>query len=198
MRAGAVGSGTTGSVNRWSRVLGVTLRPWSGQAPWRLLLSGTIQAVVCVAFLIYVSPMAEAYQTDAALAAIDLHRIVWMVSVIFIVLLLIGVAKIIIGALDLIPRVEVTGQVLSMRDRKFADFLPQFVHSALQARRSGNTHVTDNRKVRHEVVVQTPQGVRQWTVRSYRLRNELTVGSHVRMVTTPLLGHITKVERLSR
>lgn len=197
MSAGAMGSGVTGSVNRWSRMLGVTLRPWAGHAPWRLLLSGTIQAVVCVAFLIYVPPMAATFQADRSLEAFDLRGIVWIVTVSFVVLLLIGVAKIIIGALDLIPRVEVTGRVLSMRDRKFADFLPQFVHSALQARRSGNTHVIDNRKVRHEVVLQTPQGIRQWTVRSYRFRRELTVGSDVRMVTTPLLGHVAKVERLS-
>lgn len=199
MQAGAAGPGVSTSVNNWSRKLGVTLRPWAGTAPLGLLISGAIQAAVCVAFLVYVLPMAHAADLGQDLVAVEyVQRLIWGVGLVFGVMLLIGVAKLIVGVVDLVPRQQVTGRVLSLRERRFADFLPPFVHQMVQQRLRGrDSHVVDNRKVRTEVVLQTPQGLRQWTVRSHRTRRDLVVGSQVRLTVTPLLGHIAKVERQS-
>lgn len=113
--------------------------------------------------------------------------------IVLVVLITVAAARILVGVLDLAPRRRVTGTVLSMRDRKFADFLPHIAQQLIFRR---NANAIDRRKVRREVVLSTESGERQWTIRKLATQRQLAVGSHVTLTVTPLAGHVAAVEVL--
>lgn len=51
--------------------------------------------------------------------------------------------------------------------------------------------------MRTELVLQTSDGPRRWTVRNHRLRSELHVGATVKLTVTALAGYVAKAEPLS-
>ena len=187
------------NIGRWSRRLGVSVRPYSGRSPHRLLLAGTIQIVVSVAVVVYGLRMVSSVDTtDLEAAGVDFRWIMVPVLLTMAVTLLLGVAKAVIGVLDLVPRLTVTGTVVSLEDRMPLDFLPRGVHYALFnwiGSRFGRAH--DRRTWRTEVVLDTPDGIKQWTVHSARTTRMLARGANVRLVVTPLTGHIARVEPLA-
>lgn len=115
------------------------------------------------------------------------------VAIILGVLILIGAARVLIGVLDLVPRKKVSGVVMSVTERKMGDFLPYYAQKLIFHR---DPTSIDKRRSRTEVVLRTNSGDRQWTVRSHKMRRSLTVGSHVQLTVSPLVGYVAQVEPL--
>lgn len=44
-------------MNSWSRLLGVSLRPWSGESPLSLILRGVVQVAICIFFIVLAAGM---------------------------------------------------------------------------------------------------------------------------------------------
>lgn len=192
-----VGSGTQQKVAGWQRVLGVTLRPWAGHSPWSLIVRGVIQAGICVVFMVlgYRALQDESVLGAGTEAELGLLRN-WM-GLAFIALIAIaayGATQLIVGALDLVPRKKVTGTIISLRERQFLDFLPHFVLAMIFNRRNNSMGVEQRRR-RTEVVLDTPDGQKQWTVRSHRTRRKLQSGGLVTLSVTPLAGYVASVEQ---
>ena len=191
MTASMSGSGIGEASSRWARIMGVSLRPWSGQSPASLLLRGAIQLAVCGFFLWFALRLA----TDGELAQYaeefaSLRLIALLIGVAAIGVGVLALARIAVGVLDFSTATEVTGTVVSVRDRQTLDFLP---HSALQALYRRNPHRIDSRKRRTELVLHTDAGTRQWTVHKSGLVRELRRGDTVRLTVTPLAGHVSRV-----
>lgn len=192
-----VGSSTKQGAAGWQRFLGVTLRPWAGHSPWSLIIRGVIQAGICVFFIVlaYRATQDESIAAAGTDAELGFLRN-WMVMafVVLIVLTAFGATKLIVGVLDLAPRRRVTGTVVSLRERQFLDFLPHFVLQLIFNRR-GNSMGVEQRRRRTEVVLDTPDGQKQWTVRSNGARRKLADGGLVTLSVTPLAGYVASVER---
>ena len=183
-----------GTVNHWSRQAGVSLRPWSGRAPLGLLVRGLLQVAISAAvawFAVAMMTSDEITTTADELTALRNLAIVILVAV--VILGLIGAVKAVVGAVDLVRRRTVTGRVVSVRERRLGDVLPRPVQRALFDRRDTGT---DRRRTRSEVVLNTPDGLRQWTVRRARLRRGLRVDEHVRLTVSPIMGYVAQVESL--
>lgn len=190
------GSGLTDSANQWSRILGVSLRPWSGDSPMSLLLRGAIQvAVSCfflwVAFRFMTDDSLKQYAAEAS----SIRMIAVLIAVAAIGVALVGVARICVGLLDSLSTRQVSGTVVSIRDRQTLDFLP---HSLLQLIYYRNPNKIDTRRRRTELVVDTPTGTRQWTVRKRRLTNDLRPGAAVQLTVTPFAGHVSSLTTVPR
>lgn len=180
-------------LNTWSRTLGVSLRPWSGYAPWSLIIRGVIQGAVSVLILVFLIRGALS-QLEASASELEFLRgWVFFAIVGVSVVLLIAVLRIVVGIIDLVPRSTVQGTVVSLRDRKTGDILPRLAQRAIFER---NPNSIDRRRERLELVLDTPDGVRQWTVRNTRLRQDLVTGSTVRITVSPLVGYVASVERV--
>ena len=106
-----------------------------------------------------------------------------------------ALARIAVGVLDFSTATEVTGTVVSVRDRQTLDFLP---HSALQTLYRRNPHRIDARKRRTELALHTDAGTRQWTVHKSGLVRELRRSDTVRLTVTPLAGHVSRVTPVPR
>lgn len=187
-------AGIPSSANQWSRFLGVSLRPWSGYAPLLLVLGGLIHLAICAFLLVVMLRFASGEGINGAgqeLAFIRSFAI--PASIALVVLVTIAAARVLVGALDLVPRKQVTGVVTSVRDRKVGDFLPR-VAQRLVFERSANR--IDRRKRRTEVVLLTDAGERQWTVRSAKTERCLGVGARVRLTVSPLVGYVAQVQNL--
>lgn len=186
----------TQSASSWSRLLGISLRPWSGHSPVSLIVHGLIQAAVCIFFLVL---GIRASRDEAIIAAGTqaelgmLRNWLAMASIALIAITAIGALRLVVGVLDLVPRKTYTGTVVSMRERRFLDFLPHFALELIFNRR-GNTMGVEQRKRRTEVVLATPNGDRQWTVRNSRLRRTIRVGETFRLTVTPLAGYVSAAE----
>lgn len=178
------------SVNEWSRVVGISLRPWSGRSPLSLIIRGAIQLVVS-AFVIsfMIGLRAEAKNSPEAAAVLGTFLLIMIIT--FAGFILMALAQLVMGVLDLFPRQTVHGVVLSLEERKMGDVLPYFLQRLIFER---NSNSLDRRKRRTELVLRTDKGVRQWTVRNSRARRELQVGRAVAITASPLLGYVANVE----
>ena len=185
----------TGSANRWSRFFGVSLRPWTGHSPWSLILRGVVQAVLLGIVLVFaVKMLTDPATTESEVSGLFVNW-AWLMIIVIGVIALMAVSRVVIGVIDLVPRVSVTGEIVQLGERKFADFLPRMAQRVIFER---NPNALDKRKIRTEVVVRTPEGVRQWTVRSAKIRRTLRVGDTVRLTVTPLAGYVASVETILR
>ncbi len=183
--------GTGPGVSAWSRFLGISLRPWSGFAPSSLLLRGVIQ----VALFGFVLSLLMPYSLNKTIPGMpaemtaSLRGGAVLLMIVFALAFVRGAAQLVVGAVDLVPRRTVTGTVVSLQERKTGDFLPVLAQQAIFAR---NNHGTDRRQPRTEVVLDTPSGTQQWTVRNARVRRELLPGRHVQLVVSPIVGYVAQ------
>lgn len=178
----------------WARMLGISLRPWSGHAPLSLILRGLIHLAFCafiITLIIRFGGSDGVTGTDEELALV--RGLVTPAVIVLVVLAGIGAARALVGVVDLIPRKSVAGVVVSVQERKVGDFLPVLAQRLIFER---NATGIDRRRRRTEVVLATDTGERQWTVRSRRVEREIAVGARVRLTVTPLAGHVAKVEPL--
>lgn len=187
--------GTEHTVNGWSRFLGISLRPWSGEAPLSLILRGLIQLAISVFFLVLAARAPGVAAEIGGEGELGFLRgALFFASIALVIFGVIAALRIVVGVLDLIPRRSVSGTVVSLTDRKVGDFLPRLAQRAVFERRESGL---DQRRSRVELVLQTAQGAKQWTVRSSRVRRELRVGAQVRLSVTPLTGYVARVDPLS-
>lgn len=183
--------GVREKANSWSRTLGISLRPWSGHAPWSLLLRGGIQTAVSIFVLVLSLNLARAGDSTGTLGELGMLRnLAVFMAVAAGVTALIGLARIVVGLLDLTPRRNVSGTVVSLEDRKFLDFLPRIAQRYIFER---GPNGIDRRQERREVVLDTPEGHQQWTVRKASIRRQLRQGAHVSLTVTPLAGYVSEV-----
>lgn len=195
MTTSSAGPGIGDSANRFSRVMGISFRPWSGESPASLVIRGIIQVALCGFFLWFAVRLATGDElTEVAGELASLRLLGGLIMIAAMVLALMGLIRIGIGVIDFLSSREVTGIVLSVRDRLALDFLP---HPVLELIYHRNPHKIDTRKRRTEVVLQTNTGVRQWTVRRNRVARDLRRGSEIRMTVTPLAGHVSAVAPLA-
>lgn len=147
MTVGATGSGPTGTVNAWSRFLGISLRPWSGTAPAAMLVRGLISTMICILFLTLAARFVGG-GADAASTGTDLSFLPNWAIVVLALLALISSLRMMIGLIDLFSRHTVTGTVVSIEDRKIGDFLPKIVQEMIDEGRfrSGDHHGLDRRR----------------------------------------------------
>ena len=179
------------STNNWQRVLGISLRPWSGHSPASLILRGAIHVALCVFFLVLAVRFSGETLTAATAEELGMIRHLGTLAVIaLVVLAMIGALRILIGVLDLVPRRTYTGVVISVRERRLGDVLPIFVQRMIFERR-GRT--LEQRRYRTEVVLETTVGTKQWTLRSYAKARAFRQGSRVRVKVTPLAGYVAEV-----
>lgn len=180
---------------RWSQFLGVSLRPWSGHAPVALIVRGLIHVVI---FGIIVVALFRLINGEAVVMtsqdASVIRGLIIPMLVVFSCFVLLGAARVVLGALDFLPRRQVEGLVLSVRERKVGDFLPPFVQRYIFER---NPNTLDRRRARTEVVLQTDTGEHQWTVRRSQFERELVVGTRVRLTVSPLVGYVAAVREVS-
>lgn len=179
------------SVNYWSRFLGVSLRPWSGQNPLILIISGVIQVVLFSVITVFILGMRS--ELDSSLGEYaEFGTFLLLLGIVFAGIVLLALLRIIVGVIDLVPRIQVQGVVESVSDRRVGDFLPQMFQRMLFNRISNNG--LDKRQTRTELVLRTDKGHRQWTVRSRKARKKLRVGEMVTISASPLMGYVSNVE----
>lgn len=185
--------GITGSVNQWSRILGVSLRPWTGRSPLGLIVRGGIQVAINVYLFSLLTRLAQGDEFAATAGEMDYLRNFALIGMVVVVVIgVLGALKIVIGVLDLFPRTTIAGTVLSVRDRKVGDFLPMIAQRMIFER---NAQALDRRKERKELVLQTPDGIRQWTIRKTSVLRELEVGAVVQVSVSPLVGYVSSVQK---
>lgn len=188
-------AGVPSTVSGWSRFLGVSLRPWSGNSPASLMIRGVIQVGVSLFFMVLILRMPEASKEVATIDEFQyLRSFATIATVALAVTALLGAARLTVGVLDLVPRRSVSGTVVSLKERRAGDILPHLAQRALFENRSNGI---DRRKSRTEVVLETDAGPRQWTVRSHRTARDLRIGAQVNLSVTPLTGYVARVETLS-
>ncbi|WP_155820927.1 hypothetical protein [Gordonia hirsuta] len=121
----------------------------------------------------------------------DLRTIAIVMIVIMSLVGVLGLARIIVGGLDLALRRTVTGRVVSIQERRLGDALPHLLQQLIfQQRDSG----MDRRSSRFELVLNTPDGLRQWTIRNARMRDRLRVDEHVQLRVSPITGYVAAVQ----
>ena len=189
-------SGLPGSVNSWSRILGISLRPWSGHSPASLLIRGVIQIAISAFFLL----LAFRFATDGDLSRYtdeiaSIRLIAALIAVAATSGAILGVLRTIVGLTDLLTSSEVSGTVVDIRDRRTLDFLPHAALALIYARDPGRI---ERRRRRTELVLSTDAGVRQWTVRRHRTCQGIHPGTAVRLTVTPLAGHLSRITPLPR
>lgn len=122
-------------------------------------------------------------------------------AVVLVVLLLLGVVKIVVGILDFMGRKDVHGRVVSLQDRRLGDVLPGFVQNMVvnSALLRGSNVGRDARRYRTELVLNTPDGIKQWTLRGRgRRQSMLNVGQDVTISVTPIAGHVSNIRHMTR
>lgn len=182
------------AMSGWTRFLGITLRPWAGHSPWSLLLRGAIQVGISAFFFVLMARFAAGDGfTATAQEMTALRQLAFPVMIVVALMAGLGLFQLVIGALDLVPRRQVTGTVVDVRERRLGDFLPMPLQRMVFER---NPQSIDRRRYRTEVVLDTPDGRRQWTVRSHSVRRALRRGAHVRLSVTPLAGYIAGVQHM--
>lgn len=183
-----------GGVSGWSRLLGVSLRPWSGYSPLSLIVRGLIQLALCIFFAVLAVQMIGLRDDEALAAELSyLSGLGVMMLIVIVLMAAIGAFRLVIGVIDLVPRRVVVGTVVSVRQRKALDVLPHMAQRLIFERRETGL---DRRRARSEVVIDTGDGQHQWTVRNRRAERELVVGATVRLSVTPLAGYVAEVHRL--
>lgn len=185
------------NVTSWTRMLGISLRPFTGHSPISLILRGAIQSGVCIFFIVIGLQMSATVKEISAVdaGAKQMTGLLVMFGFVVVMMLIYGLAKIVVGVLDLVPRSTVPGTVVSISERKFLDFLPDFVNNALWDRNNpGGQSWSEKRKVRHEVVLDTGSGTKAWTVRNRKRINALVPGQRVTLTVSPIVGYVEKIE----
>ncbi len=184
-------SSVPASVGGWSRLLGVSLRPWSGRSPLGLIVRGVIRVALCIFFAVVALRVVDSDELAAVTG--DSGRLRLLAGVIIIALAVggvLGVLSVVVGVLDMMVRRTVTGTVVSLSDRRFLDFLPHIAQRMIFER---NPNQMDKRRVRTEVVLDTDNGHQQWTVRKTATLRELRPGTAVTLTVTPLAGYVAQV-----
>lgn len=178
-------------ISTWSRFAGVTLRPWSGTSPTSLIVRGVISLVVS-AGLAYIFIQILNPNSDVGGMGTDglafLKSVLIPAAIVAGIMALYAILRIVVGALDLIPRRSVHGTVVSLGERRVGDFLPQVLQRQLWDLVNSSGH--DRRRTRTELVLSTAQGTRSWTLRNRRLEPVLTVGRPVTISVSPLVGYV--------
>lgn len=198
------GSGLTHSASWWSRILGVSLRPWSGTSPARMLISGVLQTVLC-GFFIW---LAIRLATDDELAELGgelaqagerpvIGIIAGLIGLVAVGVGILALLRLAAGVIDLIGSREVTGVVVSIGERRTLDVLPTQIAQMI-LNRGRNNHGGNTRRYRTELVVDTGSGVRQWTIHDQRTVRGVNRGVPIRMRVTPIAGHVSNLTVLPR
>lgn len=186
---------TAHTVSGWSRFLGVSLRPWSGESPASLIFRGLIQLAVCIFFFVLLTRVPAAVAEMEGAGDLNFLRgVFWFAAIALVIIGVLALLRVVIGVIDFIPRRTITGTVVSLTNRKVGDFLPHIAQRIVFMRRDSGI---DQRKTRAELVLQTNTGLRQWTVRSARVRKDLHVGEHVQLSVTPLTGYVARVDQVT-
>ena len=205
MTATPSGSGLNHSASLWSRILGVSLRPWSGISPSKLLISGVIQLVICGFFVWLAIRLAthdelSALGGDLAQSGVEKPVIAMIAGLIALAAVVVGILAVLrlgAGVIDLTSSREVTGIVVRLGDRRTLDFLPTpIAHMIL--RRGRKHYDTNSRRYRTELVVDTGEGVHQWTIHDQRTVRGVRRGVQIRMKVTPIAGHVSSLTVLPR
>ncbi|MBP2413465.1 hypothetical protein JOF48_002264 [Arthrobacter stackebrandtii] len=184
-----------------SNLLGISLRPWAGMSPAKLALRGLVHTAIGI-FLVYwcLRIAAGGLETDTA----ELSRIAGTVRVVavplailFIVFTLYGLLRVAVGVLDLVPRHEVTGTVVMAGARQFGDVLPRFVQDLVfrRGRDYFGSRNDDTRRTRHQIVVETLDGLKTYTVNP-GMALSVRQGQQVRLSVSPLIGYVAKCQVL--
>lgn len=198
------GSGLNHSANWWSRILGVSLRPWSGTSPARLLISGVFQTVLCVFFVWLAIRLA----TDDELAELGSELtqagerpvvgiIAGLIGLVAVGVGILALLRLAAGVIDLFGSREVSGVVVSIGDRRTLDVLPTQIAQMILNRGRDN-HGGNTRRYRTELVVDTGSGIHQWTIHDQRTVRNVNRGVPIRMRVTPIAGHVSDLTVLSR
>lgn len=181
-------------------MLGRRLRPWWGTPPWKLLIRGIV-GVVVFAVLVYASIEVRAGELDLTGSGLeDRKDTIDLVALVVGILAAIGVVyrlvQIVVGALDLVPRREYEGVLVEARSRRTGDFLPGIVQTLWYRRSDAHGYQREqSRRTRYEVVIETSRGLRSWNVRPKFIQGAPR-GQTVRLVASPLLGHVTSIEAI--
>ncbi len=183
-------------VSSWARVAGVPLLPFSGTSPVALIIRGLIHLGICGA-LAY--GFVRMRRSDSVLEGMGTDAVSFLDAllvpaiIVAVLLALYALLRIVVGALDLVPRQTVHGTVVSLRQRKMGDFLPRLLQQRIWER--GEHSGYDRRRTRTELVLATGEGTRRWTVRNRRLDSTLAIGRPVTIRVSPLVGYVAEASR---
>lgn len=171
---------------------GVSLRPFSGTSPVSLILRGLLSLVVCGA-LAYAFVGMRSGSVGTAEEVAFLNTLLVPAIIVAVLFALYSVLRIVVGALDLVPRQKVHGTVVGLRERKMGDFLPNLLQQQIFNRGDHSGH--DRRRIRTELVLATGEGTKQWTLRNRKLESTLAVGQPVTITVSPLVGYVAEATR---
>lgn len=183
------------AAQEWARTAGLSLRPWSGHSPTSLIIRGAIHVAVSGVVLYFAFRMrSEDEFATATEAEFDFIRsFSTLIIIACIVTIIVAAVRIAIGIFDLVSAKTVEGMVVDVGRRRLGDILPGFAQEMIFSRRS---HGYDTRRYRTEVVIETRDGVKSWTVRNSRAEQLLQPGAHVRMKVTPIAGSVSQVQQI--
>ncbi|WP_315912862.1 hypothetical protein [Arthrobacter sp. lap29] len=103
---------------------------------------------------------------DTELAAIAgiLRMLAIPAAIFFVIFTLYGLLRLAVGILDFVPRHDVQGLVVATGSRQFGDMLPRIVQNMIWNRSRNGYSGHDNRRIRHELVLETATGTKTFTV----------------------------------
>ncbi|MET4003062.1 hypothetical protein ABIB48_001782 [Arthrobacter sp. UYCu511] len=149
------------------RMLGIPLRPWAGMSPARLALQGLIHTAIGIFALYWSLRIAGGKlsdDTELATIAGTLRMLAIPAAIFFVVFTLYGLLRLAVGILDFVPRHDVQGLVVATGSRQFGDMLPRIVQNPIWNRSRNGYSGHDNRRIRHELVLETATGTKTFTV----------------------------------
>lgn len=180
------------------KYLGRSLRPWWGESPARMIARGVLQSAA-LGVAAYVGVLL--YSDGIDLAEVDavstgtVEKIGLVMVLVAAVGVLYNLIRLAVAVADLFTVHTVEGTLLSCTERRRGDFLPGFVQDMIW---SGGTDGSgyqkyDRRRIRTMLVVQTPSGVRTWTL-SRAMGVDGGSGKTVRVRVSQLLGHVSRID----
>lgn len=182
------------AVGRAEHVLGRRLRPWWGTSPFRLIARGLVQGVILGLLghgALGVISGADEVPSDLPVEPGTIRLAAILAVVLAGLGLLYSLVRVVVGVLDLVPRHTVEGVVLDVVERELGDTLPWPVRMLLRARERRRDQTT-HRRTHLQLVLDTADGPRTWTIRGRF--GGVAQGQPVRVTATPLLGYVTRVE----
>lgn len=183
------------AAQEWARTAGLSLRPWSGHSPTSLIIRGAIHVAVSGVVLYFAFRMrSEDEFATATESEFDFIRsFSTLIIIACIVMIIVAAVRIAVGIFDLVSAKTVEGRVVDVGTRRLGDILPGFAQEMIFSRRDSSY---DSRRYRTEVVVETREGMKSWTVRNSRAKQLLQPGTHVRMKVTPIAGSVSQVQQI--
>lgn len=185
------------------QLFGRRLRPWWGASPWRLGTSAIVHGVILGFLLYYVSGFdrsldggldLQAYEVTGAQVdtAFRWGRLLLVLGLLYCVL------KLAVAVLDILSTRAVPGRVLAVQRRETGDFIPRPVRRMLHRQRYRNNGAGRNGRTlrtrsRTQLVLETHDGVRTWTIRPQQA-SRLRQGQEVRLHVTRLLGFVRRFD----